>query len=271
MRKLNVGIVIGAALAVGLALAAGTVEAGKKKGFGKYQVDDRRSGYTYAKKETQGIQDDDMGNPAFLWVDEGEALWSKKDGKAGKACATCHQDASKSMKGVATRWPVYSKKLGKLQSLEQRINQCRTENMKAKPYKWESKQMLSMTAFVKTQSKDMPMNVSVDGPVIPFFEKGKKFYFQRRGQLDMSCANCHEDNAGNIIRANLLTQGQSNGFPVYRLKWQKPGSIHRRFRGCNKQVRATPYGYGSDEYVNLELYVAWRGRGLPVETPAVRN
>jgi sulfur-oxidizing protein SoxA len=74
-----------------------------------------------------------------------------------------------------------------------------------------------------------------------------------------------------MIRANLLSQGQSNGFPTYRLKWQKPGSIHRRFRGCNKQVRAQPYAYGSDEYTNLELFLAWKGRGLPVETPAVRN
>ena len=86
----------------------------------------------------------------------------------------------------------------------------------------------------------------------------------------MSCANCHVDNAGGIIRANTLTQGQSNGFPVYRLKWQKVGSTHRRFRGCNKQVRAQPYAYGSEEYVNLELFVAWRGRGLLVETPATR-
>ena len=157
-----------------------------------------------------------------------------------------------------------------MQNLEQRINQERTEKMQAKPFKYESKQLLGLTMFVRNQSKDMPMSVSIDGPAIPFFDKGKKFYFQRRGQLDMACANCHVDNPGNMIRANRLSQGQSNGFPLYRLKWQKPGSLHRRFRGCNKQVRAKPYGYGSDEYVNLELYLAWRGRGLPVETPAVR-
>lgn len=270
MGKLNLGILIGAALAVGFSAFAGTAMAGKDWPK-KYKVEDRRSGYTYAAKETRAIQDDDLGNPAYLWLDEGEALWSKKDGKAGKSCAACHGNASQSMKGVGSSWPKYSKKLGKMQSLEQRINQCRTENMQAKPFKWESKEMLSTTIYVRNQSAGMPMNVSIDGPAIPFFEKGKKFYNQRRGQLDMSCANCHVDNAGNKIRANLLSEGQSNGFPTYRLKWQKPGSIHRRFRGCNKQVRAKPYGYGSDEYVNLELYVAWRGRGLPVETPAVRN
>lgn len=272
MGKVHVGLLIGAAFVIGLSAIGGSAIAAKKKGWGNYQVEDRRSGYTYATKETRAIQDDDLGNPASLWVDEGEELWNKKDGKAGKACATCHKDAASSMKGVAPSWPKYSKKTGKIQSLEQRINQCRTENMKAAPYKkFDSKQMLSMMTYVKSQSMGMPMDVSIDGPAIPFFEAGKKFYYQRRGQLDMSCANCHVDNPGNMIRANRLSEGQSNGFPTYRLKWQKPGSIHRRFRGCNKQVRATPFKAGSDEYNNLELYVAWRGRGLPVETPAVRN
>ncbi|NQU61634.1 MAG: sulfur oxidation c-type cytochrome SoxA [Rhodospirillales bacterium] len=270
MKKLHVGLLIGAALVVGLSAIGGSAIAAKKKGWGKYQVDDRRSGYTYTAKETIAIQDDELGNPASLWLDEGQALWSKKDGKAGKACATCHKDAATTMKGVATSYPKYSKKTGKMQNVEQRINQCRTENMQAKPFKYESKQMLSMTIYVKNQSHGMPMDVSVDGPAVPFFEAGKKFYFQRRGQLDMSCANCHVDNPGNMIRANKLSQGQGNGFPTYRLKWQKPGSLHRRFRGCNKQVRAKPYGYGSDEYTNLELYLGWRARGLPVETPSVR-
>ena len=261
------GTLMGAAVVVGLSGFAGIASSAEMT----YKVEDRSSGYTYATKETQGIQDDDIANPAYVYVDDGEALWSKVDGKAGKSCASCHAVDSAMLSDVGTRYPVYNAKLGKMQSLEQKINQEREEKMGAKPYKWESGSMLSMTIYMRNQSKGKPMNVSIDGPVIPFFEAGKKFYDQKRGQLDMSCANCHVDYAGNRIRANLLTEGQSNGFPTYRLKWQKPGSIHRRFRGCNKQVRATPYGYGSDEYVNLELYVAWRGRGLSVETPAVRN
>jgi len=266
MRIKTQGILFVAAVAVGLSGFAGFASAQMK-----YKAGDRRSGYTYATKETQAIQDDDLGNPAFLWLDEGEVLWNKVDGKAGKSCATCHGVESAMLSDVATRYPAYNPDLGKLQSLEPRINQERKEMMGAKPYKWESKQMLSLTIYMKNQSRGKPMNVSIDGPVVPFFAAGKAFYEKKRGQLDMSCANCHNDNAGNMIRANLLTEGQSNGFPTYRLKWQKPGSIHRRFRGCNKQVRAKPYAYGSDEYVNLELYVAWKGRGLSVETPAIRN
>lgn len=239
--------------------------------WGPYQVEDRRSGYTYMTDESRAMQQDEFQNPGMLWVEQGEELWSKVDGKAGKSCASCHGETGESMKGVAAGYPTYDANLGKLQNMEQQINHCRENRMEAKPYKWESAEMLSMTTFVNHQSHGMPVSVQVDGKAAPFFEKGKEFYYQRRGQLDMACAHCHVDNAGGIIRANTLSQGQINGFPVYRLKWQKVGSTHRRFRGCNKQVRATPYKTGADEYVNLELYVKWRGRGLPIEAPAVRN
>lgn len=229
------------------------------------------SGYYYRTPETQALQDDDFANPAFLWVEQGEELWTKAEGEAGKACADCHDDAESSMKGVGASYPKMHAASGKPINLEQRINLCRAENMKAKPWKYESAELLGMTAYVRNQSRGMPVNVKVDGEMKPFFEKGKEFYYQRRGQLDMSCANCHEDHYGEFIRADLLSQGHSNGFPTYRLKWQKLGSLHRRFRGCNKQVRSTPYKYGADEYVALELYLAWRGNGLPVETPAVRQ
>jgi sulfur-oxidizing protein SoxA len=266
-RYLGLGTAMAALVSVG---CVGTYVNAGAENWGKYQSGDMRSGYTYASKETRAMQDDDFGNPAYIWMDQGEELWSKVDGKAGKSCASCHNDAADSMKGVATRYPVYDKSLGKLKNVEQQINICRKKRMQAKPFKWESGDMLGMTAYVKNQSRGMQMSVKIDGEAAPFFEKGKAFYDQRRGQLNVACKNCHVDNEGNMARANLLSQGQANGFPQYRLKWQKLGSLHRRFRGCNKNIRAKPYGYGSDEYVNLELYVGWRGRGLPVETPAVR-
>ncbi len=268
MRWRPIVVVLGSVLFIG---ACGAVLSEADLKMAKYTVGDLRTGYTFAEPETQAIQDDDFENPAFLWVDYAIELWEEPSGDAGKACSNCHADAEDSMKGVGARYPVYDAELGKPINLEQRINKCRVDNMQAKAWKYESRELLGMTTYVKNQSRGMPVQVQIDGPMAPFYEKGKAFYFQRRGQLDMSCANCHEGNPGNRIRANLLSQGQSNGFPLYRLKWQKLGSLHRRVRGCNKQVRATPYGYGSDEYVNLELFVASRGMGLPVETPAVRN
>ena len=263
-----------AAIAAGFLLAAGLVSAtdamaGAKS---KYEVDGRKSGYLFSNPETRAIQDDDFANGGMLWVEKGEELWSKVDGKAGKSCASCHGDAEKSMKGVYPVYPKYDKKTKKLINLEQRINRCRTEQMQAKAWKWDKDKLLGMATYLGYISRGMPMNVKIDGPAAPFFEKGKEFFYKRRGQLDMACKHCHVDHPGEYIRADLISEGRGGGaFPAYRLKWQKVGSLHRRFKGCNKQVRAQPYKQGADEYVNLELFVKWRSRGLPVEVPAVRR
>lgn len=269
MLKRTVKTVTGTAVAVAAMVFLGG--AAQAADWGPFQVEDRRSGYTYAQPETQAMQSDEFQNPGMLWVEQGAELWTTADGEAGKSCASCHGESGELMQGVSTRYPEYDANEGKLQTIQHQVNFCRENRMQAKPYKWESEQMLSMTSFIGYQSLGMPMNVKVDGPAAPFFEKGKEFYYQRRGQLDMACKHCHEDNPGGIIRANRLSQGQANGFPLYRLKWQKVGSLHRRFRGCNRNIRATPYKTGSPEYTNLELYVRWRGRDLPIETPAVRN
>lgn len=243
-------------------------------GGGTAKDPNSRSGYTYATPETQAMWDDDFNNPGMLWTGIGEDNWARVDGKAGKACSTCHGKAEKTMKGVGAKFPIFDKKTKKPLVMEARINRCRTDNMKAKAWKWESDEMMGMTAYVKYQSRGMPLqSTAADSgdPLNPFWKAGKKFFFQRRGLMDMACSNCHVDYAGGKIRANTLTQGQVNGFPTYRLKWQKPGTIHRRFVGCNKMIRAKPYKRGSAEYVNLEVYMTWRSRGLPIETPAVRN
>jgi sulfur-oxidizing protein SoxA len=117
----------------------------------------------------------------------------------------------------------------------------------------------------------MPVNVAIDGPAQSTWEKGKEMYYTRYGQLELSCANCHEDNYGNMIRADHLSQGQINGFPVYRLKNTKLNSAHARFKGCVRDTRAETFKPGSPEFVALELYVASRGNGLSVEAPSVRN
>lgn len=229
------------------------------------------SGWKFRSKETKKLQQDDFENPGYLWVEKGEELWSEVSGSKDKSCKSCHNDAAKSMKGVGAAMPKWDAKLKRPLTLEQRINTCRTESMGAKEWKWEASEMLAMTTYIRNQSRGMPMNVQADGPMKPWVEKGKKIYYTRVGQLNMACSSCHEDNYGKYIRADHLSQGQSNGFPTYRLKWQKVGSLHRRFKGCMKNIRATPYKPGSDEFTALEIYLAQRGKGLQIEAPAVRN
>ncbi|MEQ8333354.1 sulfur oxidation c-type cytochrome SoxA [Nisaea sp.] len=229
------------------------------------------SGWRFRNDETQSLQTDDFENPAMIFAEYGQELWETADGADGKSCADCHGDAAESMKGLRAGMPKWHEGKKTLFALEDHINWSREEHQKAKPWKWESQEMLAMTSYIGLQSRGMPVNVKTDGPAAEWWERGKELYYTRVGQLDMACANCHEDNYGNMIRADHLSQGHTNGFPVYRLKWQGMGSIHRRFKGCMDNIRATPYKRGSDEFTALELYLASRGQGLSVETPALRN
>ena len=174
------------------------------------------------------------------------------------------------MKGAGAAYPKYDAKTGHVIDIEQRINLER-ERMGAAPWPWESDQLLAMTAYVKLQSRGMPVRVASDGPAHAAWVEGKAFYEARRGQLDMACAQCHVQNNDRKLRTETLSQGQTNGFPTYRLSWQTLGSVQRRFRECNEQIRAEPLPYGSPQYVALELYLAATGTGLPVESPSVRK
>ncbi len=219
---------------------------------------------------TKAMQDDDTSNPATLSVLDGEALWSRKAGSEAKACADCHGDATQSMRGVAARYPAFSAAKGRPINLEQRINLCRTEQQKAPPFAHESRDLLALTAYVAKQSRGMPIAVESKDQTRPFIEAGRKSYSTRQGQLNLSCQNCHDDNWGQKLAGIAMPQGHPNGYPLYRLEWQSLGSLQRRLRNCLIGMRAEPYAYGADEYVDLELFLMWRARGMNVETPAVR-
>lgn len=233
-------------------------------------LDKRRSGYADLGRDSKAMQDDDTINPATLWVLDGEALWKEKTGAANRACADCHQDATISMKGVAARYPAFSPARKAPIDLEQRINLCRSEHQQAPPLAYESHDLLALTAYVGRQSRGMAVTPPSDGRLTPFIEAGRKLFTRRIGQIDMSCAQCHDDNWGKKLAGSLIPQAQPTGYPIYRLEWQSLGSLQRRLRNCMTGLRAEAYEYGAPENVNLELFLMWRARGMQVETPAVR-
>lgn len=231
---------------------------------------ERRSGYSFMTPDTQAIQSDDTANPGMLWVLDGEALWSSKAGAAGKACADCHQGAAASMKGVAARYPAFDKALQRPVNLEQRINLCRTQQQQATPLPYDSRALLALTALVARQSRGVPIEAGADPQLEPFVAKGRELFMQRQGQLNLGCANCHDDNWDKRLAGSAITQAHPTGYPLYRLEWQSLGSLQRRLRACISGIRAQPYDYGAPELVELELFLMSRARGMPVETPAVR-
>jgi sulfur-oxidizing protein SoxA len=257
--------------AVAIVLGLGTNAASQTDPNVGHVAGSEKSGYVYAEPQTRAMQDDDFSNPGFLWVDKGKTLFNTVEGSAGKSCASCHGADGAGLKGVAATYPKFVPALGRVVDIEQRIDDERTSKMGATALQWESDGLLALTAFVKLQSRGLPVAVVTGGPAHPAWLAGKKFYETRRGQLDMSCAECHVQNNDRKLRTETLSQGQTNDFPVYRLSWQTLGSVQRRFRECNEQIRAEPLAYGSAEYVALELYVASRGQGLPLEAPGVRK
>jgi L-cysteine S-thiosulfotransferase len=233
-------------------------------------ADGRRSGFDFMSRETQAMQQDDTTNPGMLSVLDGEALWSTKAGRANQSCADCHQDATTSMKGVAARYPAFSVEHQRPLDLQGRINTCRETRQQAAPFAWEGRELLALSAYVGKQSRGMPIAPPDDARLEPFRRIGEALYRQRVGQLNFSCANCHDDNAGQKLASAVIPQAHPTGYPIYRLEWQGMGSLQRRLRGCFVGVRAEPFAYGAPEYVELELFLMSRAKGMQLETPAVR-
>lgn len=221
------------------------------------------------RPETQAMQRDDNQNPAMLWVKGGEALWQTAPGQS-KSCAGCHGDAATSMRGVAARYPAFDATLGKPINLSQRINQCRVRHQQAPALPAESEDLLSLEAFVAMQSRGMPTAPPDDARLAPFTARGRMAFERRIGQVDLSCAQCHDQHAGQRLAGSIIPQGHATGYPIYRLEWQGMGSLQRRLRNCMTGVRAEAPPFGAPELVELELYLAQRAKGMAVETPAVR-
>ncbi len=212
------------------------------------------------------------GNPGELMLDDGEELFKTVDGTKGKSCASCHGENGEKLKGVAATYPKYDPEIKGINTIALQINRCREKYMGAKPLKYESYDQLALTLYVKSLSNGVPINVSIDGPARPFYEKGKKLYYTRMGQWNFNCAICHVKYACKRVRTNLMSPNRHHGdhWPSYRLKWGKVGSLQRRIRGCMKNMRAKPFPYQSEEIRALELYLTYQSNGLPLQVPGMR-
>ena len=229
---------------------------------------DRLSGYAQMSRDIQAMQDDPSVNPATFWLLDGQTLWDQPAGEKKTACASCHGEAAQSMKGVAARYPVVRE--GNVINLEGAINACRTQRQGAPALGYESKPLLALTTFVASQSRGLPIAVEETADNRSRLAAGRARFDQRLGQLNLSCAQCHVENAGLRLGGSIIPQGHPTGYPLYRLEWQSVGSLARRLRNCLSGVRAEPWPAGAQELLELELYLAWRARGMTMESPGVR-
>lgn len=219
----------------------------------------------YLSPDLRAQQDDPSRHPGWLWVEEGEALWRRGE----RSCQSCH-GGIEATRGVAARYPAVAAD-GALLNLEGRIERCRAQHQGEAPFGYESEPLLALTAAIALRSRGMPMSVATDGPAAAYLAEGRRFYETRQGQLNLACGQCHDENAGRRLRGDVISNGLGTGYPAYRLEWNTLGSLHRRLRACSLGVRATQFPLGSPEYLALELFLAARANGLPVEAPGLRR
>jgi sulfur-oxidizing protein SoxA len=234
-------------------------------------IDQLKSGITFSSPNIRSLQADDFANPGMLWVERGAKLWSEPAGSAGVSCERCHQQAEHSMKGAATHSPRIDPATHRLIDLAGQINACQVNRQRAEAFARETEPLLALSAYLGYQSRGLPIHVAIDGEARAYFEAGRKLYYRRMGQMNLACTHCHEQNWGRQLLAETISQGHGSAYPIYRLDWQTVGSLQRRFRSCLYGVRAELWPFGADEYLELELYLAWRAEGLAIETPGVRK
>lgn len=202
-------------------------------------------------------------------ISEGEEMWNTAFAN-GKGYQDCFADGPS-----IGYYPHWDKERGMVITLPLALNECREANGE-KPLKYGKGSMAALVSYITYESRDQITDVKIpadDPRALEAYEKGKQFYFARRGQLNFSCANCHVQNAGNQLRTEILSPalGQTTHFPVYRSKWGEMGTLHRRFSGCNKQVRAKPFPLQGEEYRNLEYFLTYMSNGLPLNGPGARK
>lgn len=239
--------------------------------FPKVEIDDFGNGVyaidANARSQWEAIEE---FPPYEANIEDGETLFNTPFAN-GKGYADCFANGGK---GVRQDYPYFDAKSGGIVTLEGAINDCRVKNGE-KPLGWKKGKIADLSAYMAYTSRGNKMDVKVpdDPRALAIYERGKRHFYSKRGQLNFACADCHVYHAGGQLRADILSPalGHVTHFPVYRSKWGNLGTLHRRYGGCNKQVRAKPFKAQSDEYKALEYFHSYMSNGLSVNGPGARK
>jgi sulfur-oxidizing protein SoxA len=202
-------------------------------------------------------------------LEKGEKMW-KTPLKSGKTYASCFPNEGKM---IAGNYPMFDNAKGKVVTLETALNDCRKANGEEAWSYGDPKTMGMLTAYMRTLSDGMKMNIKVEGEgAMKAYEDGKKTFYGRSGQFNFSCASCHVDNAGNRLRSELLSPavGQATHWPVFRGGDQLT-TLQKRYEGCHRNVRHVPDKAGSTRYDNLEYFHSFISNGLELQSSVFRK
>jgi sulfur-oxidizing protein SoxA len=241
-----------------------------KKKFPDVPVADFSNGVYAVNKELRAEWEKIMEFPPYeLGLENGKKIWATPF-KNGKTFAGCFKRQGKN---IAQHYPYWDEDTKQVKTLEMEINECLRRNGEPQFKDLEKGGLAEVTAYMKSLSRGKKVEIDLSRPgAIEAYEKGKQYYWSRRGQLNFACAHCHIESSGGKIRGNVLSPGLGHGvgWPAYRSDWGQISTLHRRYAGCNAQIRAKPLPPQSETYRNLELYETYMNTGLPLVAPSQR-
>jgi sulfur-oxidizing protein SoxA len=227
-------------------------------------------GAMIAKRDAREQYEQIMEFPPFVGdVERGRKLWETPF-RNGKRFGSCFPNEGRN---VAGNYPYFDDRSGQVVTFEMAINQCLRANGEPELAYGERDPMGVLTAYARTLSDGMPMNIRVDSPAARArYEDGKTLFFRRIGQLNASCASCHVYNAGNIMRMEIISPalGHATHWPIFR-GGEELMTFQGRFKRCMEQMRATPFGYNSEQWNDLEYFLSYLSNGLPLKSSVFRK
>lgn len=212
-------------------------------------------------------------HPGHMAVDEGEAMVKKLAGR-DPAFLTCLGEGSTDLKGKAAAYPKHDATLGRIVSVESRIEYC-AKNVLNEEIKLGTPPNNKISVYFRSLSSGAPIRVDLSDPkVMEAFRRGEKLYNTKIGQLNFACASCHSPGSimGHKLRGEIPTSsfGDMAHYPTYRTTVNMLESVHERFMRCQTQMRAVPAKPGDPVYFDLEVFMTVMSNGYPVSVPSAR-
>jgi L-cysteine S-thiosulfotransferase len=242
-------------------------------------ADTRTSGNVYLPAQLQALQKDAHGNPIALWVDRGNSLWQSQ-------CIGCHAGIE-TLKHSATHFPRLAPEGKALRNLEDQIAMCQQRSSGAAkplnpvsplantPKPNDDDDVLALSAALHQAAQGERISVaaskSQDAAWQARLQSGQQLYQTRMGRINLACVHCHDQKVGAQMRADVISQGHTTGFPIYRMSWQTLGSTERRLRACYSGVQAPLPPPGSADLRDLELFMKVRANGMVLDGPSIRR